>query len=103
MLCAGQQRQRQWVATIARRTSLKPLAAVMRSPRGFRADNLVTTAMTDLGLPSRDGETDAEVVAHVIEEHIGEGLTAAACAAAGVLEGHYAFCAVSVRAARGHE
>jgi len=40
-------------------------------------------------------ETDAEVVAHLIEEHIGEGLTAAVCAAAGVLEGHYAFCAVS--------
>ena len=40
-------------------------------------------------------ETDAEVVAHLIEEHIGEGLTAAVCAAVGLLRGHYAFCAVS--------
>ena len=40
-------------------------------------------------------ETDAEVVAHLIEEHIGEGLTAAVCAAAQTLQGHYAFCAVS--------
>jgi len=40
-------------------------------------------------------ETDAEVVAHLIEEHLGEGLTAAVCAAARALRGHYAFCAVS--------
>ncbi len=40
-------------------------------------------------------ETDAEVVAHLIEEHIGEGLTAAVRAAIGELQGHYAFCAVS--------
>ena len=40
-------------------------------------------------------ETDAEVVAHLIEEHIGEGLTAAVCAAARALKGHHAFCAVS--------
>ena len=40
-------------------------------------------------------ETDAEVVAHLIEEHAGEGLTAAVRAALGELEGHYAFCAVS--------
>jgi glucosamine--fructose-6-phosphate aminotransferase (isomerizing) len=40
-------------------------------------------------------ETDAEVVAHLIEERIGGGLTAAVRATVGLLEGHYAFCAVS--------
>ena len=40
-------------------------------------------------------ETDAEVVAHLIEEHIGDGLTAAVCATVASLEGHYAFCALS--------
>ncbi len=40
-------------------------------------------------------ETDAEVVAHLIEEHADEGLTAAVCAAARALKGHHAFCAVS--------
>jgi len=40
-------------------------------------------------------ETDAEVVAHLIEERIGAGLTAAVRETLGVLEGHYAFCAVS--------
>jgi glucosamine--fructose-6-phosphate aminotransferase (isomerizing) len=40
-------------------------------------------------------ETDAEVVAHLIEEHAGDGLTAAVRAALVELEGHYAFCAVS--------
>jgi glucosamine--fructose-6-phosphate aminotransferase (isomerizing) len=40
-------------------------------------------------------ETDAEVVAHLIEEHVDEGLTAAVCAAARALKGHHAFCAVS--------
>ena len=40
-------------------------------------------------------ETDAEVVAHLIEEHAGEGLTAAVRAALGEIEGHYAFCAIS--------
>ncbi len=40
-------------------------------------------------------ETDAEVVAHLIEEHVDEGLTAAVCAAARALQGHHAFCAVS--------
>jgi glucosamine--fructose-6-phosphate aminotransferase (isomerizing) len=40
-------------------------------------------------------ETDAEVVVHLIEEHIGEGLTAAVRAAIVSLQGHYAFCAVS--------
>ena len=40
-------------------------------------------------------ETDAEVVAHLIEEHIGDGLTAAVRATVACLEGHYAFCALS--------
>ena len=40
-------------------------------------------------------ETDAEVVAHLIEEHASEGLTAAVRAALGEIEGHYAFCAIS--------
>jgi glucosamine--fructose-6-phosphate aminotransferase (isomerizing) len=40
-------------------------------------------------------ETDAEVVAHLIEEHIGDGLTAAVRATVARLEGHYAFCALS--------
>ena len=40
-------------------------------------------------------ETDAEVVVHLIEEHIAEGLTAAVRAAVHELQGHYAFCAVS--------
>ena len=40
-------------------------------------------------------ETDAEVVAHLIEEHIGDGLTAAVRATVASLDGHYAFCALS--------
>ena len=40
-------------------------------------------------------ETDAEVVAHLIEEHIGAGLTAAVRATVRRLEGHFAFCAMS--------
>ena len=40
-------------------------------------------------------ETDAEVVAHLIEEHIGAGLAAAVRAVVPLLEGNYAFCAVS--------
>ena len=40
-------------------------------------------------------ETDAEVVAHLLEEHRGEGLTGAVRTSLGELEGHYAFCAVS--------
>ncbi|MEI6451464.1 MAG: glutamine--fructose-6-phosphate transaminase (isomerizing) [Actinomycetes bacterium] len=40
-------------------------------------------------------ETDAEVVAHLIEERIGGGLTAAVRDTVGLLDGHYAFCAVS--------
>ena len=40
-------------------------------------------------------ETDAEVVAHLLEEHLGEGLTGAVRTSLGELEGHYAFCAVS--------
>ncbi len=40
-------------------------------------------------------ETDAEVVAHVLEEHNGEGLVAAMRATAPLLEGHFAICAVS--------
>jgi glucosamine--fructose-6-phosphate aminotransferase (isomerizing) len=40
-------------------------------------------------------ETDAEVVAHLIEERIGDGLTAAVRETVGLLDGHYAFCAVS--------
>jgi glucosamine--fructose-6-phosphate aminotransferase (isomerizing) len=40
-------------------------------------------------------ETDAEVVAHLVEEHIGDGLAAAVRVTMGRLEGHYAFCAVS--------
>ena len=40
-------------------------------------------------------ETDAEVVAHLIEEHVDEGLTVAVRASLGELDGHYAFVAVS--------
>jgi glucosamine--fructose-6-phosphate aminotransferase (isomerizing) len=40
-------------------------------------------------------ETDAEVVAHLIEENADQGLTAAVRAALRELEGHYAFCVVS--------
>ncbi|HET6495117.1 MAG TPA: glutamine--fructose-6-phosphate transaminase (isomerizing) [Thermoleophilia bacterium] len=40
-------------------------------------------------------ETDAEVVAHLIEENIADGLAAAVCAILGRIEGYYAFCAVS--------
>jgi glutamine---fructose-6-phosphate transaminase (isomerizing) len=40
-------------------------------------------------------ETDAEVIAHLIEERIGRGLTAAVRETVGLLDGHYAFCAVS--------
>ncbi len=40
-------------------------------------------------------ETDAEVVAHLIEDEIGAGLSAAVRAAVARLEGNYAFCAVS--------
>ena len=40
-------------------------------------------------------ETDAEVVAHLIEEHAGQGLAGAVRAALGELEGHFAFCTVS--------
>jgi glucosamine--fructose-6-phosphate aminotransferase (isomerizing) len=40
-------------------------------------------------------ETDAEVVAHLIEEQVEEmGLAAAVCAVARLLEGHFAFCAL---------
>lgn len=41
-------------------------------------------------------ETDAEVVAHLLEEHIDEGLEAAVRAAVGRLAGHFAFCALSL-------
>jgi glucosamine--fructose-6-phosphate aminotransferase (isomerizing) len=40
-------------------------------------------------------ETDAEVVAHLIEERLGGGLTVALRDTVGLLDGHYAFCAVS--------
>jgi len=40
-------------------------------------------------------ETDAEVVVHLIEEHIAGGLTEAVRTAVGSLQGHYAFCAIS--------
>ena len=40
-------------------------------------------------------ETDAEVVAHLIEEHMAEGLAGAVRAALGEMDGHYAFCAIS--------
>ncbi len=40
-------------------------------------------------------QTDAEVVAHILEEHVGDGLTAAVRAAVAELQGHYAFCAIS--------
>ncbi|MCX6372185.1 MAG: glutamine--fructose-6-phosphate transaminase (isomerizing) [Actinobacteria bacterium] len=40
-------------------------------------------------------ETDAEVVAHLIEERIGGGLTTAVRETVGLLDGHYALCAVS--------
>jgi glutamine---fructose-6-phosphate transaminase (isomerizing) len=40
-------------------------------------------------------ETDAEVVAHLIEEHIADGLTEAVRTAVDALQGHYAFCAIS--------
>ena len=41
-------------------------------------------------------ETDAEVVAHLIEEHLGDGLAAAVRAIVPRLEGYFAFCALSV-------
>ena len=40
-------------------------------------------------------ETDAEVVVHLIEEHIADGLAEAVRTAVGSLQGHYAFCAIS--------
>jgi glucosamine--fructose-6-phosphate aminotransferase (isomerizing) len=40
-------------------------------------------------------ETDAEVVAHLIEEQIDDGLTAAVRASVASLTGHFAFCALS--------
>jgi glucosamine--fructose-6-phosphate aminotransferase (isomerizing) len=40
-------------------------------------------------------ETDAEVVAHLLEEHLGEGLAAAVRSIVPRLDGHYAICAVS--------
>ncbi len=40
-------------------------------------------------------ETDAEVVAHLIEEHVADGLGAAVRAIVPLLTGNYAFCAVS--------
>ncbi len=40
-------------------------------------------------------ETDAEVVVHLIEEHIADGLTEAVRTAVDSLQGHYAFCAIS--------
>jgi len=40
-------------------------------------------------------ETDAEVVAHLIEEHLDEGLAGAVRATLRELDGHYAFCAIS--------
>jgi glucosamine--fructose-6-phosphate aminotransferase (isomerizing) len=40
-------------------------------------------------------ETDAEVVAHLIEEHMDEGLSGAVRAALREMDGHYAFCAIS--------
>lgn len=40
-------------------------------------------------------ETDSEVIAHLIEERLADGLTAAVRASVGELEGYYAFCAVS--------
>ena len=40
-------------------------------------------------------ETDAEVVAHLIEDRIADGLTAAVRATVRRLDGHFAFCAVS--------
>jgi len=39
-------------------------------------------------------ETDAEVVAHLIEEHVGDGLPAAVRATVARLGGHFAFCAL---------
>jgi len=41
-------------------------------------------------------ETDAEVVVHLIEEHMGDGLAAAVRETVARLDGHYAFCATSV-------
>ena len=40
-------------------------------------------------------ETDAEVVVHLIEEHMEEGLAGAVRAALREMDGHYAFCAIS--------
>ena len=40
-------------------------------------------------------QTDAEVVVHLIEEHVGEGLAAAVRSTIPPLEGNFAFCAVS--------
>jgi len=40
-------------------------------------------------------ETDAEVVAHLIEENAGQGLASAVRATVPQLQGHFAFCAVS--------
>ena len=47
-------------------------------------------------------ETDAEVVAHLIEDRVADGLTAAVRATVRRLEGHFAFCAVSAGRARHH-
>ncbi len=41
-------------------------------------------------------QTDAEVVAHLIEEHLGEGLAAAVRSTNRRLQGHFAYCAVAM-------
>jgi len=52
------------------------------------------TELVDAG-HSFTSETDAEVVAHLIEERAADGLPAAVRATVHRLEGHFAFCAVS--------
>ena len=82
----------------ARRTPTRTPTAAAGSPSSSTASSR-TTRSCATSSPVRghvfSSETDAEVVVHLIEEHIVPGLTEAVRTAVGSLEGHYAFCAIS--------
>jgi glucosamine--fructose-6-phosphate aminotransferase (isomerizing) len=64
------------------------LNGIIENHRELRAE------LTERGHEFRS-ETDAEVVAHLLEEHTDHGLVAAMRAVAPLLDGHFAICAVS--------